>query len=319
MLSELKFVQGAVARKELIPTLTHFKIEDGTIRSFNGSLALSTPIKLDINCVPKAIPFYKAIQQCKETVTMTMTKAGRLGIKSGSFKAFIECVDEEGETPHVVPEGEDFEINGDALLSALKLMTPFIGDDASRPWSTGILLSGASAFATNNVSVIEYWIGTDFPIVCNLPRACVKEMVRINEAPLRAQVSENSISFHYEGGKWIRTNMLETDWPNLAKILDTPSDPKPLNPLIFEGLDALKPFVDKLERVYIYDGLMGTTLSPDEGASFEMPDFEYEGVYQMKILNALKGVADTIDFTLYPSPCIFYGERVRGAIIGMRT
>lgn len=317
MLSELKFVQGAVAKKELIPTLTHFRIEGGTVRSFNGTLALCSPINLDIDCTPKAEPFVKAIQNCKETVTMSMTPAGRLSIKSGSFKAFIECVEEE--TPHVMPDGKEFDIDGDALMKALKTISPFIGDDASRPWSNGVLLKGESAFATNNVSVIEYWVGSTFPIVCNVPKAAIREMLRINEPPQRAQVNDHSISFHYSDGRWIRTSLLDIAWPDLGKILDVPCNATAIDERIYEALDTIKPFVDKLERVYIHGGSIATTLIDGEGASFDVPDFPHEGVYQLRILNLLKGVATSIDFTSYPKPCIFYGERLRGAIIGMRA
>lgn len=316
MLKELKFVQGAVAKKDFLPALTHFRIENGEVRSFNGTLALSSPINLDIDCTPKAEPFVKAIQNCKETVTMSMTPAGRLGIKSGSFKAFIDCVEEQ--TPHVIPEGEEFEIDGDALLKALKTISPFIGDDASRPWSNGILLKGQSAFATNNVSLIEYWIGSTFPIVCNVPKAAVREMIRIGEAPERAQVNDKSISFHYSDGRWIRAALLEIGWPDLNKVLDVQSDAKPIDERIYEALDTIKPFTDKQERVYIHDGKMSTTLVEGEGASYDIPDFPYEGVYQLHILNLLRGTADSIDFSSYPKPCLFFGNRLRGAIIGMR-
>ena len=317
MLEELRFVQGAVAKKNLLPHLTHFKIENGTVRSFNGTLALSSPIDLDIDCIPKAIPFYKAIQNCKETVSLSMTAAGRLSVKSGAFKAFIETVDEE--TPHVIPEGEEIEINGDVLLAALKIIEPFIGDDAARPWSNGVLLKGQSAFATNNVSAIEYWIGSSFPRVCNLPRAAIKEMIRINQPPKSAQITDISISFHYEDDKWIRSALLDLQWPDIATLLDRGSNPVPVNPLIFEGLEVLKPFVDKLERVYITDGVMSTTLIEDEGASFDLDDFPYEGVYQISILNLLNKVATSVDFSTYPKPCLFYGENLRGALMGMSS
>lgn len=319
MLKELKFVQGAVARKEIIPTLSHFRIENGTVRSFNGNLALCSPIELDLNCSPKAVPFIKAIQNCTDTVTMVMTTAGRLNIKSGAFKAFIECTDMEINTPHVIPEGEEFDINGEELLAALKALNPFVGNDASRPWSTGILLKGQSAFATNNVTLVEYWVGSTFPITCNIPKAAIREIVRINEPPKRAQMTENSISFHYDDGSWIRSALLAVDWPDVAKLLDSPANPTPLDERIFEALEAIKPFVDKFERVYINKGTLGTTLVEGEGASFEIPDFPYEGVYQLSILNLLRNVATKVDFSTYPKPCLFYGERLRGALMGMRV
>ena len=315
MLNELKFVRGAIGKKDLLPYLTHFRIEDGTVRSFNGTLALSTPIELDMDCTPKAEPFIKAIQNCSDTVAMSMTKAGRLSIKSGAFKAFVDCVEEE--TPHVVPEGDEIEIDGDAVLTALKAVSPFIGNDASRPWSNGILLNGQSAYATNNVALVEYWVGSVFPHVCNIPKIAVREMIRINEPPIRAQMTKESISFHYEGGRWIRTALLDTGWPDLAKILNAPCNATPVDERLYDALEHIKPFVDKLERVYIGDGVMRTTLTEGEGASFEVPDYQYNGVFQRPMLMLLKGVAHSIDFTTYPKPCIFYGERLRGAIIGM--
>lgn len=315
MLRELKFVQGAVAKKELIPTLTHVRIENGQVRSFNGTLALSSPISFDIDCTPKAIPFIKAIGLCKDTVTMSMTKTGRLRIKSGSYKVFIECVEEE--TPHVEPEGEMFEINGGELLNALKNIAPFMGDDASRPWSNGILLSQNSAFATNNICLVEYWIGTKFPIECNLPREAVKEMIRINEAPINAQSTDNNITFHYEDGRWLRTSLYDASWPDVRKIINVESNLQPINNLIFEGLEFLKPFVDKLERVYFKNGEMRTSLSNEDGATYTLEEFDHEGVYQHNMLSLLQKIVTHIDFSLHPKPCVFQGEKLRGVIVGM--
>jgi hypothetical protein len=36
------------------------------------------------------------------------------------------------------------------------------------------------------------------------------------------------------------------------------------------------------------------------------------------MLKLLEGVATHADFTRYPNPTLFFGDRLRGAIIGMR-
>jgi len=36
------------------------------------------------------------------------------------------------------------------------------------------------------------------------------------------------------------------------------------------------------------------------------------------MLNLLNGNANSIDWSAYPSPCMFFGDRLRGAIVGMR-
>lgn len=75
MLTALKFCQGSIAKKDFLPALTHFRIEKGTVRGFNGMIALSSPINCDIDCTPEAIPLIKAIQNCKEAITLYMTDA----------------------------------------------------------------------------------------------------------------------------------------------------------------------------------------------------------------------------------------------------
>jgi hypothetical protein len=343
MLNELKFVMGAVAKKDFLPAMTHFAIEKGTVRAYNGVVALSTPLACDIDCKPKADKLVQAIAKCPadSPTVLSMTTAGRLSIKSGAFKAFIECV--EGETPHVLPDGEvirlDMEVApqldeagnevappltlGDVLLRALRVLAPFIGDDASRPWSNGVLFKGQSAFATNNVILVEYWIGVQIPIEVNVPRVAIREMLRINEAPTHAQVTSTSMTFHYKNDKWIRTQLLDLGWPDLSPLLDKTCAAVKLDDALFDGLEKLEPFADKMGRVFIKGGVLSTIAFGDgqpidEGAYFELPNFPFDGIYQIQMLMLLRGVALQADLSMYPSPCIFYGDLLRGAIIGMK-
>ena len=305
MLADLKFVQGAVAKKDFLPALTHF-----------GTIALCSPIPFDIACKPKAETLVRAIGNCTDTVQLSLTPAGRLSVKSGGFKTFIDCVD--GETPHALPSGQQVDVNGPALLAGLKAVQEFIGEDASRAWCNGVLLKGASMFATNNVTLVEFWAGSTLPIVVNLPRAAVRELLRINEPPTHAQYDEHCVTFHYEGRRWLRTQLLPADWPDLSRVLDQPCTPLPIDSRIFEGIANIKHFADKLNRVIFRDGAMCTHDADGEGASYAVEGLAVDGVYNMEMLELLQGVAQQADFTTYPKPCLFFGENLRGAIIGMR-
>lgn len=86
MLKELKFVQGAVGKKDLLPAMTHFQIQNGHVRSYNGTLALSSPLPFDIDCCPKAEQLVKAIGQCDEVITLSMTPGNKLRVQSGKFQ-----------------------------------------------------------------------------------------------------------------------------------------------------------------------------------------------------------------------------------------
>jgi DNA polymerase III sliding clamp (beta) subunit (PCNA family) len=318
MLRELKFVQGAVAKKELLPAMTHFAIEKGFVRAYNGSLALCAPIDFKVDCKPKAIPLINAISQCEQGIELEMTKGGRLKVSSGSFKAFVDCIDED--TPHVHPEGERVEFNGDVMLRALKAVEPFIGTDASRVWNCGVLMDGESMFATNNVVAVEYWLGAKMPFKINVPSKAIDEMLRIDEPPTHAQVTENSITFHYADARWVRTQLYPTTWPDIRAILDAPHTPLPVDARVFEGMRKLQKFTDQIGRVYVQDGTLRTAPKGDldEGAKYEVPGLGWDGIYNASMFLLLDGVATHADFTAHPKPCIWYGNNIRGAIIGMR-
>jgi hypothetical protein len=317
MLRELKFVQGAVAKKDLLPAMTHFRIERGTVRSYNGTLAISCPIPLDIDCCPKADAMVRAIANCQESTTIAMTPSGRLSIRSGRFRALVETI--QGETPHVFPAGEPFAFDGEAFVEACKVLEPFIGSDASRPWSNGVLLEGQSAYATNNTCLVQYWLGNAFPLRVNVPRAAIKEVLRVGEPPTHGQVDASSITFHYTDGRWIRSQLLAVEWPMdlIAGLLDQPSNPLPVPEGFFEGLEKIRGMVDGTSRVYLKDGALRTHADHDEGAAWDV-DLPAEGLYNLNMLSLLSGVVTHIDLTPYPGPALFFGDRLRGAIVGMR-
>jgi DNA polymerase III sliding clamp (beta) subunit (PCNA family) len=317
ILSALKFTQGAVAKKDFVPAMTHFRIEKGTVRSFNGNMAISTPIPLDIECTPKAETLIRAISNCEETVVLSMTQKGRLKVQSGKFRAFIENL--EGDVPHVEPAGKIVNMDGAALLDAFRKISSFVGNDAARPWTNGILLRGQSAFATNNVCLIEYWLAIDIPFVVNIPITAITEILRVNEPPSHLQLSDNSVTFHYSEDRWIRTQLYVAQWPDISKILDQPSNPIPIDPILYKALDNLAVFADDVNRIYMKDTVLKTHIEEEIGASYEVEGLGITGLYQIKMLRLLEDVAQTADFTRYPNPVLFFGKNLRGAIVGMRA
>ena len=314
MLKALKFVQGAVAKKDFVPTLAHFRIADGKIKGYNGQLALCGPIDLDLTVTPKAVPFVRAIQACQDTISMAMTAGGRLSVKSGRFKANIECIEEA--YPEIAPEGQDIKLGGE-FLRAVKILSPFIAEDASRPWARGILFRGPSAFATNNVVIVEHWLGFEFPVTVNVPKSAIAELIRINEEPERLQVAANSLTFHFSGDRWMRTQLYDLTWPDIGKVLNRDSNPVNVPETFFEALADLTHFVGEHEAVmFKQDGSITTSSTEGVGACVAVDPIGATGVYNLHQLKLLTGVAETVDFT--GSPAMFFGDRLRGAIVGMR-
>lgn len=327
LLDALKFVQGSVARKELQEGLTHFRIEGGFVRGYNGNLALCSPIGLQIDCTPKAEPMLKAIAACEEAVQMTMLANGKLSIKSGGFKVSVDTL--TGPTVHVEPEGEIHAIDGRLFLDGLQRVQPFISDDASRPWSCGVLVKQGSMYATNNASLVQYWFGAVFPVDCVVPRMAIKELLRIKKVPTHIQCNDNSMTFHYEDGCWLRTQLLELKWPNIESIItrtEEGSNCYEVDPELFNCLERIKPFCERDGRVYIENALVRTHYEEADGASSMFREYKSVGVYNVDLLLQLKGLATQWDASRYnvpdarglATPIIFYGENMRGVIVGFR-
>ncbi len=322
MLDALRFVQGAIQRSGgLIPELEHFIIKDGRVVGFNGYLALSSPIDLAIEAMPKATLFHKALQACGDTIAMSLTKAGRLHIVSGKFSVFIPCIDRA--VYDAQPEGESYECPP-GLAAVFARMLPLIGDDASRPWAMGLSISNGSYTATNNVILLQIWDGHKLPHV-NCPRFAVAEIARIKEDPVTIKVSSSSISFIYKNGKWLRSQLLTQNWPQdrMDSILDKPSNPQPLPEGFFDAVDQLVPFAPDRAGAPLYfttAGISTGAAGSEDGAAVAMalPAFGDGAAFRLKSLQLLRGEIDKIDFSCHPSPCLFFGKSSRGALIGMR-
>lgn len=321
MIEQLKFVQGAVARKDFSPVLTHFRLENRRVLGYNGSLALSSPFPLDLTCSPQAQQLVKAIQLCSDKISVTQMENGDLIIKSGKFKTIVQSSTDA--YPSVEPAGHMVAMPGD-LIPILKIVRAFVSEDASRTWSRGVLLRQNSAWATNNIILVQRWMGYGFPVDINIPASAVDELIRIGEEPISAQIeldSENraiAISFHYKDERWMRTSTLSTEWPaSVERLLSTESSQKPISSDLWEALEMIKGFVDEQQRVYLNEGLISTTLIPEDGTTIQVSGLSDKGLFGRKYLNMLKDTATRVDFSQWPRPCAFSGDKLRGVIIGM--
>jgi len=316
LLAALKFVRGAVATKDFVPALTHFCIANHMVKGFNGAVALCSPIPLDFDATPRADTFVKAVEACKEVVQLNLTEEGSLAIRSGKFSAFVDCSPDP--FPAIYPEGDKVSIK-EGFFEVVKLLAPFIAEDASRKWANGILFRGKSAFATNNVILVERWLGYDFPVEVNISKAAVAELLRIGEEPTSMQVCKESVTFHYAGDKWLRAQNSPVEWPDVEAVLGRSAAPtRPLTKEFFSALADLAPFVDEAGEVYFLDGALSTSQEEKKGARVKVEGICHGPVFNCSQLRLLSKVASSAAFELYPKPSIFYGDNLtRGVIVGI--
>lgn len=318
LIDALKFVQGAVAKKDPLPILTHFSIRDNRVKGYNGSVTISSPIPLGLDCQPKAIPFVKAIQTCDDTVQLALTATGRLTVRSGKFRAHVDCSPEP--FPDVEPTGEFCEIKP-GLVAALKVLEPLIAEDASRPWARSILMREGSLFATNNVAMAQYWVGHDLPGAMCISHTVVNELIRIKEDPVGIQYDDNSITFHYTDERWLRASLVHNGWPDVDRILSMDSNQVDISPEFFAALETIAPFANSERDVWFTEHGVTTSIEDGEGAAVTITGWNTPiGWFNIDVLRMLSGFMTSVDFTSYPRPVMFSGldGSLRGAIAGKK-
>src|SRR5690606_36183060 len=155
-----------------------------------------------------------------------------------------------------------------------------------------------------------------FPDEMILPAEAIKEMIRVGVDPVGIQVEGRAVTFHYSNGAWMRTALILGEWPDLAKVLNVEHNCIPFPDGFFEAVKRLDVFTTKENHIHLRSGILATSASEGDGALIELEGFEGVGTHFLPQLAKLDGVATTIDFSTWPRPCLFFGDMLRGAIIG---
>lgn len=322
MLSSLEIVKGAVSRKDLSPVLRHLLIRHGWVMATNGRMTIYTPIEgLDeFDMIVPADKFITAVKACKNP-KFKITDTGRLSITGGGFRALLPLMNGV-EFP--TPKQTGTMISDDSFIHGLTLAHEFMGDDASRPWSNGVLFHKGYVYATNNVIMVRADIGWTGPTV-NVPSFLVEELLRIKKKPTGIRVDEHTITLQLEDNVWINSVLLPSGWPNAKALFDrTPFDGvKPIPDGLGETIKNLVPFCPNPKMPVIVFSEEGvSTESGDQEAAVQVEGLSksrWRAEPLIRLLSGASGSSISIDFSLYPAACPWIRENgSEGLIIGLR-
>lgn len=319
----LHFIIGAVARKEYDENLCHLEIKDGRAIAYGGHIAMSTPIEIKLSVRPHAKSLAKAVSACsdKKAIELYVTPAGRLAVKSGSFRAYINCLSQEKEMLMPVPQGEYTKVSAE-FIKSLKVLEPFMSIDASRPWAQGLRIGRDTTAVTNNIILAQYWHGENFPMECIIPADAIHELMRIDATPVGVLMNEHTLTFDFGDKRWLCTHLISQDggWGDADRIFEHNTAEEGLeeiDPQFFEALDQLKGLLGERGLIYLKGDYIATSPNDEEGAMVEM-EIQNGPIFHASQISSLRQIAKQINFSTYPKPCYFKGEHLRGVIVGLR-
>jgi hypothetical protein len=214
-----------------------------------------------------------------------------------------------------VPDQPVADIN-DSFKDGLSIVGILPNENAQQIHLASILMNGQSLISTTGKVIIEYWHGINLPSGISLPKAIVEPLTSATKKLSRFGFSEHSVTFYFEDGSWIKSQLYVERWPNIAPILDRQTNAWPISSDFWKGLKAVAPFTDS-GFVYFDAGYIRSHDNAAQGASFEVASLPKGLAFPAKQLAMIEPFAQRIDF-LAKDCLMFYGERIRGAIAGVR-
>lgn len=324
MLDTLKFVRGAVSNKDLVPVLTHFRIRGGRLQGQNGRVALDAPCPelAGLDLVVPADKFLRAVDACEGEPKLTV-KDDKLTISRGRFRATMDIlgVDQYPEVTGVVDAVDNRSRSGRGLVDVLRKAEPFISTDASRPWSCSVLITAATAFATNNVvlACIAFDWGKDDLV---LPSFCVDELLRIGEDPQSVRWDEHHFIAEYADGSWLSSRLIDGAWPatlhNLHQACLEENEWLPMPGDMADALAKLKPFFPDAKMPVVVLGPDGVATQDGVSSALVGMDGLPPAAFRLESLSLVVSAARSWNPSRYPSPVPWRADGVVGMLSGVR-
>lgn len=315
MKDQLAFVRGALATKDIVPILTHLHFYEGRVQAGDGRMAIDAPCPGVDATAPGERMIY-AIDACDGKPTLKITEGGRLAVSSAKtkFRAVLPLLP-QADYPRGAPDTVRISKGKlDDLIKVLSRIRPFIAEDASRPWACGALVRGGFVCATNNVVLVRSPVKVKGEIDMNIPAFALDQLLRIGEAPDWMAAGDNSVTFHYKGGAWLKAQLFEAKWPDVDKILsDNVGQPGTVPDGLTEAIAKVEPFCDPKFAV-IHLGPEGVSTPEGDTMATAACKGLAEGKYRLETLQRVLELAEKIDLSRWPKPGYFEGE---GGLVGV--
>ena len=219
MLNSLKIVRGAVSDKNLVPVLTHIAVYEDRVHGFDGRVHISAPAPAqlkDFSFTVPMKPFMAAMEACEGRTLMIDHSDNKLTVNNTD--GFLATMPTGPIDAFPIPELGGKKIKVKELLPVLRALRPFIGQDATRPWSAGILFEDTLAMATNNAVLVQASFHGQMPRVV-IPVFAVEEIIALGMEPQSIMLTDNALVLNYPGKIWLRTVLLEDAWPDAKTML----------------------------------------------------------------------------------------------------
>ena len=316
------WVKDALGRRKVVEMMTFYCFRQGYVMATNGYMTAGYPVDFPDERLVAGEELESALTALGGEVKPTVGEDSVV-LRAGRAKATVQALPWSEAWPGRGPE-KQWRKAPEALAPALGRVAPFIHDNATIPWQSGVALYADAAWSTNGVAIarapIEGLRIDDGKQVILPPDAA--EFVRARADGLRQwQTSEEHAAFIWQTGAWMRTILVRDRMPDqVSTIIAGAGDPsfqitdelrKSLKRVLGVAETGIKMFKDRIEG-----GRKAITLV-DEAEVPVPTDSDYTA-WAVKHLEPVLEVATHMQFDKWPAPSPWKGQGVSGVLVGLR-
>lgn len=324
ILDALAFVESAT--DDVLEYQEYVRIVGGWVIAFDGSVAAGHPIEADIAVCPHLKRLKEAVGKAGATLSMTATENGRLNIAGEKARFAIPCL--PGTSLHPVMPDPSIAVLDDRLKAAFGHAVSLAKEDADTVHEQSLLLRAQTVVGCNGTIAIEAWHGIDLPPGLGIPQKAVKAVIKAKGRLVGfGWDMGRSVTFHFENGAWIKTQLMQGEWPNIDNVLNVATYYADCPPDLFEGLNTILSFSED-GAVHFHEDKLKTTYGNTEdseaslhGATYDVPGLVKGSSFTGRLLKFAAPYSKKIDYQTHDDALHFVDpeQNVRGVVMKRRA
>jgi hypothetical protein len=134
--------------------------------------------------------------------------------------------------------------------------------------------------------------------------------------------SNNSITFHFQNGAWIKTHIFAEPFPDYQSKFETPngSEVWAASPEFFKALDVIESFSSD-GTVYFSANGIASDIAKDQASTYQVKGLPQNMAFKAKLLISVKHAFETAIFDASNQKVVFRNDKamIRGVAMAVNT
>lgn len=321
MKAVLKWLNEALAAKDLVAGMTYYRVRDRQICATDGRLTGGHPWPHDGEFLAPGAEFEKLLARMPEAPVLQVLEDS-VRLRCGRFSGTVKTLPaEQWAYPGV--EDAQWQPLPPALLPLLAALRPFISDNAVQPWAMCVALENDWAYATNNVALAGAPCAGLGAVQALLPCWAVDFVISRASGLAQWAWTPHYVAFRWANGAWMRAQLVVGQFPErAAAMVRAAASEAPAQAIDSEFRAAFEQVAELAEdTIHIYADRMESSFGravAQGAAQCQVPPDAPCSIWGAKyLLPALRQATHWAPAS-WPKPAAFKGPVLAGYVVGRR-